>query len=201
MASRGNEASWYYQRSYTLGVYVNVCVCIGVKFCIGSIVTEMQFLRVCVTIRTMLILMLTFVQTQTLLVNGLLQPIKKNFWFWLKDSVYIPFANCWQFHCDDECHPATVPSFFFQTRYFTGNWYSTQPVSSLPIVVTLTFFEFCSMNAEMNGTLVEVTFKTGLPEIPPGVIKVNRKSNKLEILQCWHRMLIWLLYIFATSLL
>ena len=71
MASRGNEASWYYQRSYTLDVYVNVCVCIGVKFCIGSIVTEMQFLRVCVTIRTMLILMLTFVQTQTLLVNSL----------------------------------------------------------------------------------------------------------------------------------
>ena len=53
-----------------------------------------------------------------------------------------------------------------------------------PSFVNYTFFGFCSMNAEMNGTLVEVTFKTGLPEIPPGVIKVNRKSNKLEILQC-----------------
>ena len=149
--------------------------------------------------------MLIPAQTQTLLVNGAHQ---KNFWLlWGKDfglwkfknSVYVPFANCWQFHCDDECHPATVPSFFFKPDILQAIY--TQLNSTLPIVVTLTFFEFCSMNAEMNGTLVEVTFKTGLPEIPPGVIKVNRKSNKLEILQCWHRILIWLLYIFATSLL
>ena len=110
---------------------------------------------------------------------------------WIHDYLFVrwfisvPFANCWQFHC-----------YLWNVENFTGKWCATQTVWAFPIVVTLAFFHLCSMNAEMNGTLVEVTFKTGLPEIPPGVIKVNRKSNKLEILQCWHRISIKLLYIF-----
>ena len=41
-----------------------------------------------------------------------------------------------------------------------------------------------SMNTEMSGTIVEVTFKTGFLSLPPGFVKIGRKGNKLEILQC-----------------
>lgn len=39
------------------------------------------------------------------------------------------------------------------------------------------------MNTEMNGVGVEVSFKTGYPEVPPGSVKIVRKANKIEIFQ------------------
>ena len=35
----------------------------------------------------------------------------------------------------------------------------------------------------MNGIAVEASFKMGIPDVPPGSVKVIRKGTKIEILQ------------------
>ena len=51
---------------------------------------------------------------------------------------------------------------------------------SIIIIILIVLF---SMKCEMNGFPVEVSFKTGIPDIPPGAVKITRKANKIEILQ------------------
>ena len=41
------------------------------------------------------------------------------------------------------------------------------------------------MKTEMNGVPVEICFKVGIPDVPPGSVRIMRKGNKIEISQSW----------------
>ncbi len=56
---------------------------------------------------------------------------------------------------------------------------------SIYLLLKSVFIFLTSMKTEMNGTPVEVSFKVGIPDIPPGTVRITRKANKIEILQPW----------------
>jgi hypothetical protein len=39
------------------------------------------------------------------------------------------------------------------------------------------------METVMNGYTVEIAFKAGVPDVPPGTVKIIRKGSKMDILE------------------